>query len=101
MKNSSGGGGKAGGGGASFLFDGRELHVKLTPKAGSDRIGEVVRNPDGTCVLKAYVAAAPENDKANAALIALLAKESGLPKSAFTIVRGKTSRRKTVRVERG
>jgi uncharacterized protein len=43
--------------------------------------------------------AAPEKGKANDELINFLAREIKIPKSAIAIVRGATSRRKTVRIE--
>lgn len=48
--------------------------------------------------LKAAVTAAPEDGKANAAVIALLAQAWRLPKSTFEIVRGGTAREKTLMV---
>ena len=49
-------------------------------------------------VLKAAVTAPPEDGKANAAVIALLAEAWRLPKSSFDIVKGASARAKTVRV---
>lgn len=46
--------------------------------------------------LKAAVTAAPEDGKANDALIALLSDEWRVPKSALSIVKGGTSRAKQV-----
>lgn len=48
--------------------------------------------------LKAAVTAAPEDGKANDAVVALLAKAWRLPKSTFEIVRGGTARDKTLKV---
>jgi hypothetical protein len=48
--------------------------------------------------LKAQVTAPPEDGKANAAVIALLAGEWRLPKSSFDVIKGQTARAKTVRV---
>jgi len=77
----------------------RTLSVKLTPKASSDRVGEVRKLPDGQEQLTAYVTAAPDKGKANEALIRLLAKHLGLPPSRFKIVRGHTSRNKLIEIE--
>jgi uncharacterized protein YggU (UPF0235/DUF167 family) len=44
------------------------------------------------------VTAAPEDGKANAAVIALLAKALGVPRSALAIVRGATARDKIIRL---
>ena len=72
--------------------------VRLTPKGGRDRIEGWVAAADGRLHLKARVAAPPEAGKANAALIALLAKALGVAKSSVTIVGGETARLKQVEV---
>lgn len=46
--------------------------------------------------LKVRVAAPPVEGRANAALIAFLADALGVPKKSVTVVKGETSRRKTV-----
>ena len=53
---------------------------------------------DGKSHLKARVRAMPEDGKANAALIALLAKELGVTKSARAITSGEKARLKTIAV---
>jgi len=50
-------------------------------------------------VLRLRVAAVPDKGKANAAVIALLAKALGLPKSALSITAGDTARLKTLRID--
>ncbi|MBI2239530.1 MAG: DUF167 domain-containing protein [Magnetospirillum gryphiswaldense] len=75
---------------------GIKLFVRLTPKASRDKIDGPVAEADGGTVLKASVTAVPEDGKANAALIKMLAKEWRLPKSTFEIVAGATDRRKTL-----
>jgi len=72
------------------------LHVRVTPNAGRDAIDGVERRDDGGVVLRVRVAAVPDKGKANAALIALLAKKLRLPKSAFSLLSGETSRHKTL-----
>lgn len=72
------------------------LHVRVTPNAGRDAIDGVERRDDGGVVLRVRVAAVPDKGKANAALIALLAKKLRLPRSAFTLLSGETSRHKTL-----
>jgi len=80
--------------------DGRlRLRVKLAPKAAGNRIQGLARDEDGALLLKVAVSAAPENGRANRALIALLAKEWGLAKSAIVIDRGATDRRKILLIE--
>lgn len=77
---------------------GVEFLVRLTPKASSNRIADVIQDSGGQFILKAYVTAVPENNKANEALIKLLAKTWGVPKTSFTIVSGLTDRNKRIRI---
>jgi uncharacterized protein len=69
------------------------LDVKATPKAARDEIAGI-RN--GALLVK--VTAAPDKGRANAAVIALLAKTIGAPKSAFELVSGDTDRNKVIRL---
>ncbi|OHC73667.1 MAG: hypothetical protein A3G18_02820 [Rhodospirillales bacterium RIFCSPLOWO2_12_FULL_58_28] len=75
---------------------GVKVNVKLAPKAGHNRISGFADDADGNCVLKASVTAAPEGGKANAALIRMLAKEWGLPKTSLEVAVGASGRRKTL-----
>jgi uncharacterized protein YggU (UPF0235/DUF167 family) len=68
------------------------LWLRLTPKGGRDAIEGVETLADGRSVLKARVRAAPENGRANTALIELVAKALSAPKKAVTIRSGETSR---------
>lgn len=77
---------------------GVRVHVKLAPKAAADRIGPVHASGEGA-VLKVAVTAAPERGRANAAMIALLAKAWGVPKSSLSVIKGETDRNKTLFVE--
>lgn len=72
--------------------DGVALWLRLTPKGGRDAIEGVETLADGRTVLKARVRAAPEDGRANAALIELIAKALSAPKKAVTIRTGETSR---------
>lgn len=78
--------------------DGVTVAVRLTPKASANRIAGIAAGPDGAQTLKASVTAAPERGKANAALLALLAKAWRLPKSALSLPIGAANRRKVVHV---
>ena len=75
------------------------LAIKLTPGAATDRIDGWDLDPEGRPVLKVRVRARPVEGEANEALIKLLAKALGVPKSAVTIQRGGQSRTKMVEVE--
>ena len=80
------------------LPDGIRLHLRVTPNAGVDRIEGTEIRDNGTAVLRARVKAVPDKGKANAAVIALLAKTLGIPKSAITLVSGDTARFKTLHI---
>ena len=73
------------------------LAVRVTPGARSDAIA--LPAPDSAPVLTVRVTAAPENGKANAAVVKLLAKALGLPQSRLTIVKGDTGRDKIIAVQ--
>jgi uncharacterized protein (TIGR00251 family) len=73
---------------------GATLTVRLTPRAGRDRIVGFEIDGRGQRVLKVAVAAPPVDGAANEALVALLAKQLGLPKSAVTLVAGASARLK-------
>ena len=68
------------------------LWIRLTPKGGRDSIEGVETLADGRNVLKARVRAAPEDGRANAALVEMIAKALKAPRSAVTIRSGETSR---------
>ena len=74
------------------------FHVRLTPKGGRDAVEGWEAASDGSEHLKARVSAPPEDGKANAALLALLAKALGVPKSAIQIVAGESARLKTIAI---
>jgi uncharacterized protein (TIGR00251 family) len=74
------------------------LHVRVTPNAGRDALEGALARDDGTVVLAIRVKAVPEDGKANAAVIALLAKSLGLSKSSVTVTAGHTARQKTLAI---
>jgi uncharacterized protein YggU (UPF0235/DUF167 family) len=79
--------------------DGRLIfQVRLTPKGGRDALECWATGPEGREHLKARVAALPEDGKANAALVVLLAKSLGIAKSSVSIVAGATARLKTIAI---
>src|SRR5216683_210837 len=82
----------------SAAADGVCLAVRLTPKASAERIVGLVDEANGGVVLKVTVTAAPENGRANAALLKLLAGVFHLPARDFAVLRGASDRRKVVAV---
>lgn len=74
------------------------LSVRLTPGARQEGIGGAWTGAGGDAWLAASVRAAPEKGKANAALIALLAKRLDCPRSMFSLESGDTNRLKRVRI---
>ena len=75
------------------------LAVRLTPNGGRDAIDGIETNADGEAHLKARVSCVPEKGKANKALLALVAKALGVPKSSISLVSGDTARQKILRID--
>jgi uncharacterized protein len=70
------------------------LEVRITPNASRNEIVE--RLPDGVWRIK--VQSPPVEGAANKGLTAFLARMAGVSKSKVRIVRGVTSRRKTIEI---
>ncbi len=70
--------------------------MRLTPGAAADRIDGWDVGAAGRPVLKVRVRARPVEGEANAALVKLLAKTLGMPKSAVALERGGQSRTKMI-----
>ena len=75
------------------------VRLKVTPKARRAAVSGSIADPDGSLRLKVAVTAVPAEGAANDAVIALLAKEWRLPKSALTIAAGAADRRKILRID--
>ena len=72
---------------------GTEIAVRVTPRAARNAVtldGETIR---------VTVTVVPEDGKANAAVVKLLAKALGVAKSRLVLVRGASSRDKVFRVD--
>lgn len=78
--------------------DGAVLRLRVTPNARADSIEGVEPDADGQDQLRVKVRAVPEKGRANAAVIALLAKRLGLPKSSFSVIAGDTARTKRLAI---
>lgn len=74
------------------------LAVRLTPGASADRIDGWDVDADDRPVLKVRVRARPVEGEANEALIRLLAKTLGVPRSTVSLARGGQSRLKMIEV---
>lgn len=72
--------------------------MRLTPAGGADRIEARVRDEKGE-YLKARVRQAPENNEANRALEALIARAFGVAKSKVSVTRGHAARMKALKIE--
>ena len=71
---------------------GTEIALRVTPKASRNAI----TREDGQ--IRVYVTTVPEGGKANAAVVKLLAKALGVPKSRLELLRGQSGRDKLFRV---
>jgi len=80
----------------SVVRGGLKLRVRVTPHAKRATVFGIIDLPGCGPTLKVSVTVPAENGKANDALLKLLAKTWGLPKSSLTVVSGKNSRMKTV-----
>jgi hypothetical protein len=72
------------------------LSLRVQPGARREGLEGVTVEADGTPRLRVALTVAAEGGKANARLIALLAKRWHLPKGAFTLGAGAQARRKTL-----
>ena len=73
----------------SFTVD-----VLVQPRASRAKLGP---RHDGR--IKVAVTAPPVDGEANAAVIELIAKSLGVPRSGVTVIAGLSSRRKTLRID--
>jgi uncharacterized protein len=75
---------------------GRVARITVTVSPGASRSELVGRYGDGW---KVRTTAPPERNRANAALLTLLAAALGLPPDRLRVVAGQTSRRKVIEIE--
>jgi len=73
--------------------DGVLLSIKLQPRASSNEIGDPIGNE-----LRIKVTAPPVDAAANEALVRLLAEKLDCARNHVELVRGHTSRHKTVKI---
>ena len=72
-----------------------EVVIEVTARPGTSRRGVIGVTGERLVI---GVNSRPEKGKANDELIEYLAREMRVPRSAMLIVRGETSRRKTIRI---
>lgn len=70
--------------------DGQVIQLRISPNASKN---EIIKTTDG---IKVKITAQPIDGKANKALIEFLSKQFKVPKSYFEILKGETSKDKTV-----
>ena len=74
------------------------MRVRVTPRARAARIDGLQGEADGGVRLRVAVTEAADAGRANAALLALLAKAWRLPRGTLSITSGVADRRKTVSI---
>ena len=77
--------------------DGVRLFIALIPKSSRDSIEGIVDTVSGKA-FKARVRAIPDKGKANQALIKLVSKWVGVPKTSIELISGSRSKLKTVKI---
>jgi uncharacterized protein (TIGR00251 family) len=82
----------------SAARSGVNLAVRITPKAAVSRVLGIIEEAGGGKALKLAIHAPPEDGRANADLIALLAGLFDLPKRDVSLAAGASSRRKLVHI---
>lgn len=73
--------------------EGLIIRLKISPNASKN---EIIRSSDGT---KIKITAQPIDGKANKCLIEFISKKYKIPKSSIEIVRGETSKEKTILIK--
>lgn len=73
---------------------GAEIAVRVSPRASRN----AVEQAEGG-VIRVYVTVVPEDGRANAAVVKLLAKAMGVAKTRLVLVRGQTARDKVFRLK--
>ncbi|WP_371169446.1 DUF167 domain-containing protein [Aliiroseovarius sp. 2305UL8-7] len=76
-----------------LAVSGASLSVKVTPKATRNAIEE----REGK--LRIYITTAPEDGKANKAVVKLLSNVLGIAKSRLVLTQGATSRDKVIQID--
>jgi uncharacterized protein (TIGR00251 family) len=83
----------------SLAPDGVRVRLRVQPRARRNRVDGLAPEADGGVALRVAVTATPEDGKANAAVIALLADAWDTPKSSLSVIAGAADRRKTIHLQ--
>ena len=78
---------------------GISIALRVTPRGGRDDIDGIEQLADGRSVLKVRVRAIADGGEANRAVLQLLAKSLGVPKTSVRLLAGATSRQKQIAVD--
>ena len=73
--------------------EGLIIRLKISPNASKN---EIIRSSDG---IKIKITAQPIDGKANKCLVEFISKKYKIPKSSIEIVRGETSKEKTILIK--
>lgn len=73
--------------------EGLIIRLKISPNASKN---EIIRSSDG---IKIKITAQPIDGKANKCLVEFISKKYEIPKSTIEIVRGETSKEKTILIK--
>jgi uncharacterized protein len=82
-----------------FSTTGVSVSLRVTPRGGRDQIDGIETLSDGRSVVKMRVRAIADGGEANRAVMEVLAKALGVPKSSVKLKSGATSRIKQVAVD--
>lgn len=80
------------------VADGVRVALRVTPKASRNAVTGTADTADGGKALKVAVTAVPEDGKANAAVVKLLSKAWGVPRTGITVLAGAADRNKILHV---
>jgi len=75
------------------------LRIKVIPKSPKSEIVEILKDESGEETVKIRIKAVPEKGKANTELIKFLSKETGVHKDKISILSGKTSQLKLIKIK--
>lgn len=78
--------------------DGVTVAVRVTPRASRNGLAGTAATAAGGTALKVSVTAVPEDGKANDAVVRLLSKAWGVPRTSIAVVAGATDRNKILHV---